>query len=240
MVGLKSSAAHSEEETLLAIILLIKPSPQIKFDFSPYFTMTTSIGDCSDPGQPMLHPTILEDFLHLIWSCGLIALSPLLGCWGCKCLGSLWGMLVLLLAVLLSQLFDCVPCNGAWPVVVSLPFEVIPFSISPFPGWCPFCPCPSLHGLGIKVFWDIWGLSDSLSSCVALGFRWVLSHTGLPSGELADSLAGAGEALPLLMFPACWPWSLQGLDTPAALFRDGIFLTAPLLPYLTQNLRKLN
>jgi len=40
-----------------------------------------------------------------------------------------------------------------------------------------------------KSFWDIWDLSDSLSSHVALSFQWVPSHAGLSGNERADLLA---------------------------------------------------
>jgi len=57
-----------------------------------------------------------------------------------------------------------------------------------------------------ESFWDIWGFSDSLSSRVALGFRWVPGHAGLPSDRRADSLAGTGAALPVARVP-CPPGS---------------------------------
>jgi len=47
-----------------------------------------------------------------------------------------------------------------------------------------------------KSFWDIWDLSDSLSSSVALSFQWVPGHAGLRGNERADSLAKTGATLP--------------------------------------------
>jgi len=37
-----------------------------------------------------------------------------------------------------------------------------------------------------KSFWDIWNLSNSLSSRVALSFQWIPSHAGLPGNERVD------------------------------------------------------
>jgi len=48
-----------------------------------------------------------------------------------------------------------------------------------------------------KSFWDIWDLSDLLSSCVALSFQWVPGHAGLSGNERADSLATTGATLPV-------------------------------------------
>jgi len=53
-----------------------------------------------------------------------------------------------------------------------------------------------------KSFWDIWDLSDSLSSHVALSFHWVPSHAGLPGKELADSLAKTRATLPFTHVPS--------------------------------------
>jgi len=53
-----------------------------------------------------------------------------------------------------------------------------------------------------KSFWDIWNLSNSLSSRVALSFQWVPGHAGLPSKELAKSLAKTGATLPVTHVPS--------------------------------------
>jgi len=44
--------------------------------------------------------------------------------------------------------------------------------------------------------WDIWDLSDSLSSRVALSFQWIPGHTGLSGNEWADALAKIRATLP--------------------------------------------
>jgi len=46
-----------------------------------------------------------------------------------------------------------------------------------------------------KSFWDIWDLSHSLSSRIALSFQWVSGHAGLPGNKQADSLAETGATL---------------------------------------------
>jgi len=103
----------------------------------------------------------------------------------------LWKMLILLLAVLLS-----------W--MVSLPSKIMPLSIGPFPNRFPVGPYPPLHDpafLQPKSFSDIWDLSDSLSSFVALSFQWVPNHAGLPRNEWADSLAKTGTTLLITHVP---------------------------------------
>jgi len=52
-----------------------------------------------------------------------------------------------------------------------------------------------------KSFWDIWDLSSSLSSRVAISFQWVPGHAGLSGNELADSLAKTGATLPVAHVP---------------------------------------
>jgi len=51
-----------------------------------------------------------------------------------------------------------------------------------------------------KSFWDIWTLSDSISSRVALSFQWVPIML-LHGNELADSLAKPEQYFPLPMYP---------------------------------------
>jgi len=48
-----------------------------------------------------------------------------------------------------------------------------------------------------KFLWDIWDLSDSLYSRVALNFQWVPGHAGLPGNEQADSLSKTRATLPV-------------------------------------------
>jgi len=78
-----------------------------------------------------------------------------------------------------------------------------------------------------KSFWDIWDLSDSLSSREALNFQWVPGHAELPRNERADSLVKTGATLTLPMFPVHWHRPLQRLYTIATLCGDEIFLTTP-------------
>jgi len=52
-----------------------------------------------------------------------------------------------------------------------------------------------------KSFWDVWDLSDSLPSRVALSFQWVSGHARLPRNERADSLAKTGATLPVTHVP---------------------------------------
>jgi len=47
-----------------------------------------------------------------------------------------------------------------------------------------------------KFFWNIWALSGSLSSRVALSFQWVPGYDGLSGNEQAGSLIKAGTTLP--------------------------------------------
>jgi len=56
-----------------------------------------------------------------------------------------------------------------------------------------------------KSFWDIWDLSESLSSRVALSFQWISGHAGLPGNELADSLAKTGATLLFTHVPTFQP-----------------------------------
>jgi len=53
-----------------------------------------------------------------------------------------------------------------------------------------------------RAFWDIWDLSDSLSSRLSLSFQQVPGHTGLPSNKLANSLAKIGATLPFTYVPS--------------------------------------
>jgi len=48
-----------------------------------------------------------------------------------------------------------------------------------------------------KSFRDIWALSNSLFFHIALSFKWVPGHAGLPGNELADSLARKPEQISL-------------------------------------------
>jgi len=52
-----------------------------------------------------------------------------------------------------------------------------------------------------KSFWDIWDLSDSLSSRVAPSFQRAPGHAGLPGNEGADSLINTGATLPVAHVP---------------------------------------
>jgi len=68
----------------------------------------------------------------------------------------------------------------------------MPLLIDPFSNRFPVSPCLPFHGTSVtptKSFWDIWDLSDSLSSYVALNFQWMLSLAGLSRNERADLLA---------------------------------------------------
>jgi len=56
--------------------------------------------------------------------------------------------------------------------------------------------------LQLKSLWDIWDLSDSFLSRVALNFQLVPSHAGLPCNELVDSLAKTGATLPFTYVPS--------------------------------------
>jgi len=78
-----------------------------------------------------------------------------------------------------------------------------------------------------KFFWNIWDLSDSLSSRVALSFQWVPGHAGLPGNERGDLLAKTGETLPVTHVLYPWLRPLQSLDTLATLCGDEFFLTTP-------------
>jgi len=60
----------------------------------------------------------------------------------------------------------------------------------------PFGAPTALEFLHPKSFWNIWALSVSLSSRVALSFHEVLGHAGFPANELASSLAKTGGTLP--------------------------------------------
>jgi len=52
--------------------------------------------------------------------------------------------------------------------------------------------------LQLKFFWNIWDLSDSISSRVTRSFQWIPSNTGLPGNDLTDSLAKIGATLPFI------------------------------------------
>jgi len=53
-----------------------------------------------------------------------------------------------------------------------------------------------------KSFWDIWDLSNSLSSCVTLSFQWVPGYAGLSGNEMANSFAKIGATLPFAQVPS--------------------------------------
>jgi len=52
-----------------------------------------------------------------------------------------------------------------------------------------------------KSFWDIWDLTDSLSSRVALSFQCIPGHAGLLGNERAGSLAKTGATLSVTHVP---------------------------------------
>jgi len=83
-----------------------------------------------------------------------------------------------------------------------------------------------------KYFWDIWDLSDSLSSHVALSFQWVPSHTGLPGNELADRLTKTGTILFCPCSQPTAPSSLQRIGTPTILLGDKISLLPNSISFL--------
>jgi len=88
---------------------------------------------------------------------------------------------------------------------VSLPSKIMSLSIGPFPNGLPVGPYPSLLGPNVspKSFWDIWDLSDVLSSRVALCFQWVLGHARLPANEWADLACQNGATLPVTQHVPC-------------------------------------
>jgi len=53
-----------------------------------------------------------------------------------------------------------------------------------------------------KCFWNIWDLSDFLSSRVAISFQWVPGHAKLPGNELADALAKTEATLSFAHVPS--------------------------------------
>jgi len=80
----------------------------------------------------------------------------------------------------------------------------MPLSIGPFPNGLPIAltllsTVPAF--LQPRSFWDIWDLSDSLSSRVALSFQWISGYAKLPGNELADSLAKTRATLPFTHVP---------------------------------------
>jgi len=80
---------------------------------------------------------------------------------------------------------------------------------------------------GLKSFWDIWKLSDSISSRVTLSFQWVPSHSGLFGNELADSLSKIRAALSFSHVPSPLALTIAKIRHTATLLRDEIFLTTP-------------
>jgi len=105
-------------------------------------------------------------------------------------------------------------------------------SIGPFPKWLPFGPRPPFRSPDVSptkvllVYLEPFWLPRLPCS---LSFQWVPSHAGLPSNELAESLAKTGAALPFTHVPwilANWPRSLQRLGIPAT-HLETIFLTTP-------------
>jgi len=89
-------------------------------------------------------------------------------------------------------------CTATWTGMVSLQSENMPLSICPFPNRLPIDTCPLLHGPSVfptKILLECLGLSDFLSSLVALSFQWVPGHARLPGNELTDSLAKTGVTL---------------------------------------------
>jgi len=122
--------------------------------------------------------------------------------------------------------------TGTWTGLVSLPSKIMPLSIGSFHNRFPVGPYPPLHGLAFlqpSSFCDIWDLSDSLSSRVALSFQWVPSHAGLPGNKLADSLAKTGATFTFAHVPCplALTIAMQKLGTLATRFGDEIFLTTP-------------
>jgi len=107
----------------------------------------------------------------------------------------------------------------------------MPFSIGPFPNWLPNGTCPYFHSSGVSSIKVFLGYLGSLRFISLLSYSFKLpvvpNHAGLPSNELADSLAKTGVTLPLTycMFPAHWPRSLQRQSIPDILPGDEIFLT---------------
>jgi len=84
--------------------------------------------------------------------------------------------------------------------MVSLPSKILSLSIGPFRNGFQlaltlFSSFPAF--LQPKSFWNIWDLSNSHSSRIALSFQWVPGHTGLHRSERADTLAKTGATLPL-------------------------------------------
>jgi len=90
----------------------------------------------------------------------------------------------------------------------------------------PFSPRPQRFS-NLNPFWDIWDLSDSLSSHVALGFLGppVMLEFSEMNGQTRLPKPERTPRYP--WFPAPWLRPLQRLDTLATLCGDEIFLTTP-------------
>jgi len=173
----------------------------------------------------MLQPTFLEAPPHQMYLYGPMALSPLL--WELEMQVSkrpakdahppLCYLTHLAQSPLASQLSP-LHWYMAWNGVTTILIKICQFQST----LALFSMAPAF--LQPKSFWHIWDL-DSFSSRVALSFQWLPRH---PNNELADSLTKTGAKFPLSMFPTCWPWLLQRLDTVTTLFGDKSQL--PLLP----------
>jgi len=83
----------------------------------------------------------------------------------------------------------------------------------------------------LKSFWDIWDLSDSLSSRVLLSFQWVHGHAGLPGNELTESLTKTGATLPFTHIPNLLASTIANIRTHSLLFLETkSLLQLPLMP----------
>jgi len=86
--------------------------------------------------------------------------------------------------------------------------------------------------LQLQSFWDIWDLSDSLSSRVALSFQWVPGHAGLPGNEPADSFTKTGATSPLTHVPSpLAPVIAKFRHTHYPSWKTKFFSQLPPLPY---------